>query len=201
MDKKQNTISTTHYVSLLAILLAFVILFQVFGSYIKIGATNFSFVLVPIVLGGVLLDAKAGLFLGFAFSTVVAVMGFAGADAFTNILLIDAPIGTLITIYLKGCLAGFIPALVYKALAGKNQTLALITSALLAPVINTGVFIICMLFLSDVLKAHFVADGTTVIYFLVIICAGINFLVELAINVVLAPALKRVVSAVKRVNR
>ena len=86
MDKKQ-TLSKTQYIALLGILLAFVILFQVFGSYIRIGATNFSFVLVPIVLGGALLGAKAGLFLGFAFSTVVAVMGFAGADGFTNILL------------------------------------------------------------------------------------------------------------------
>ena len=199
MDKKQ-TLSKTQYIALLGILLAFVILFQVFGSYIRIGATNFSFVLVPIVLGGVLLGAKAGLFLGFAFSTVVAVMGFAGADGFTNVLLNNAPVGTLLTIYLKGCFAGLIPALVYKAIAVKNKTVAIIISALLAPVINTGLFIICMLFLSDVLKANFVADGTTVIYFLVIVCAGVNFLVELAINVVLAPALKRVVDAVRKVK-
>ena len=48
----------------LAVLLALVIVLQLWGNNIKIGATGLSFVLVPIVLGGVLFGPSAGAFLG-----------------------------------------------------------------------------------------------------------------------------------------
>ena len=70
-NSKVSRLFSAKYVTTLAVLLALVVLFQVFGSYIKIGTTSFSFVLVPIVLGGVLLGVIAGAILGFAFSLVV----------------------------------------------------------------------------------------------------------------------------------
>ncbi len=195
--KERKPLFTSRYIVVLAVLLALVVLFQVFGSYIKIGATTFSFVLVPIVLGGIMLGVVAGAILGFAFSLIVMIMGFTGLDAFTNVLLANQVGGTIATIFIKGIAAGVIPALVYKLIAKKNQTVGVIVAAAIAPIINTGLFIICMLFMSDVLTANFVPDGTSVLYFLVIGCAGINFLVEFAINIVLAPTLNRVLKAVK----
>lgn len=197
MEKEQRQpLFTSRYIVILAVLVALVALFQVFGSYIKIGTTSFSFVLVPIVLGGVILGVTAGAILGFVFSAVVMIMGFTGLDPFTNVLLTQQVVGTIITIFLKGIMAGVIPALVYKLIARKNQTVGVIVASLLAPIINTGLFIICMLFMSDVLTANFVPSGQSVIYFLVIGCAGINFLVEFAINVVVSPALNRVLLAI-----
>ncbi len=192
---ENKKISRSHYVVILSVLIAFVLVFQLFGSYIKIGATTFSFVLVPIVLGGILLGVTAGAILGLVFAVVITVMGFTGVDAFTSILLNQALVGTLITIFLKGVLAGAVPALVYKLIAKRNDKVALFVASALAPLINTGVFIVCMLFMSDVLTANFVPDGSTVIYFLVIGCAGVNFLIEFAINVLLAPAIERVLRA------
>lgn len=188
----------TRYVTWLSVLIAFVILFQVFGSYIKIGATTLSFVLVPIVLGGMLLGVGAGAVLGFTFAVAVLIMGLTGADPFTNILLAQAPVGTVITVFLKGVLAGVLPAFAYKAIAKKNDVTATFVAAALAPIINTGVFIACMLVMSNVVQANFCTDGTSVIYFLVITCAGINFIVELLINLLLAPSVKRVAYAVAR---
>ena len=57
--KKQKYFSAKRITGL-AILLALVIVLQVFGSYFKIGATSLSFVLVPIVLAGILYGAIAG---------------------------------------------------------------------------------------------------------------------------------------------
>ena len=51
--------------------------------------------------------------------------------------------------------------------------------------------------MGNVLNDNFVANGETLIHFLIIGCAGINFLVELSINVVLAPALRVVLKAFK----
>ena len=195
----EKRFSKTQTIAWLGVLLAFVVFFQVFGSYIKIGTTSFSFVLVPIVLGGLLLGPIGGLFLGLAFSIVVTIMGLAGADGFTNILLANRPFGTLVTIFLKGILSGLIPALVFK-LFKKNKLVGTFVCSIIAPIINTGIFIVCMLFMSDVLVANFVADGTTVIYFLVIICAGVNFLVELALNIVLAPAIYRLTQAIRKIR-
>lgn len=188
---------TTKKITFLAILIAIVILFQVFGSYIKIGATNFSLVLVPIVLGGILLGELAGLILGFVFSLTVFLMGLVGADVFTNYLIMNAPIQTVILIFAKGCLAGYIPALAYKFISKKNSYLATFISSVLAPVINTGLFILlAALLLKNTLVAGDFTDADGIMYFLIIGCAGINFIVELIINIVLAPVVKRVAGIV-----
>jgi hypothetical protein len=41
------------------------------------------------------------------------------------------------------------------------------------------------------LESNFVQEGSTVFYFLIIGCAGLNFIIELLINVVFAPALNK----------
>ena len=67
-----------------------------------------------------------------------------------------------------------------------------------APVINTGLFILgALIMVRDTLTANFV-NGTSVIYFLIIGCAGVNFLIELALNLVVAPALVRVTRALEK---
>ena len=67
----------------LAVLLALVIVLQLWGNNIKIGATGLSFVLVPIVLGGVLFGPSAGAFLGLVFGFITLMYGVTGADPFT----------------------------------------------------------------------------------------------------------------------
>ncbi len=179
-------------VTVLAVLLALVLVLQIFGGYIKIGATPLSFVLVPIVLGGMLLGVGAGAFLGFAFGIIVVIQGLMGVDPFTMVLLQDHPFFTVLLCLGKGSAAGALSGLTYRFLAGKNKLCAVFAASIVAPVVNTGLFILGSLaFLQDTLKANFI-DGTTVMYFLIIGCAGINFLVELAINLICSPALHTV---------
>ncbi|MGN1062682.1 MAG: ECF transporter S component, partial [Candidatus Scatosoma sp.] len=70
----------------LAILLALVIVLQTALGSVKIGATSFSLVLIPIVLGGILYGAWAGAFLGFVFGLITLIYGITGADYFTMVL-------------------------------------------------------------------------------------------------------------------
>lgn len=192
--RKQRTLKMVQ----LAILLALVIVLQLFGSSIKVGATSFSLVLIPIALGGMLLGAKAGAFLGFVFGLITLIAGITGTDAFTQILFQDHPFLTSLTCLGKATAAGLVSGLLYRVVAKKNRYLAAFTAAAAAPIVNTGLFILCALLMSDTLSANFVADGTTVIYFLVIGCAGINFIVEFCVNLLVSPALHMVTDVVSK---
>ena len=195
--RKQRTLKMVQ----MAILLALVVVLQVFGNSIKVGATSFSLVLIPIALGGMLLGARAGALLGFVFGVITLTAGITGTDVFTQILFQDHPVLTSLTCLGKGTAAGFVAGPLYGAVAKKNRYVAAFIAAGAAPIVNTGIFILCGLLMSDTLSANFVADGSTVVYFLVIVCAGINFIVEFCVNLLVSPALHMVTDVVtKRVK-
>lgn len=201
MERKTSKQRTLQLVQL-AILLALVIVLQQFGSSIKVGPTSFSLVLIPIALGGMLLGPGAGAFLGLVFGIIVFLAGATGQDGFTQILFQDHPFLTPLTCLFKGAAAGFCSGLAYKVVSKKNTVVAGFLAAAVTPILNTGLFILGALLMSDTLSANFVADGTTVIYFLVIGCAGINFLVEFLVNLITAPGLNMVVNVVtKKIRR
>ncbi len=182
----------------IAVLLALVIVLQIFGGYFKIGATSLSFVLVPIVLGGILYGVWVGGILGFAFGVVVLLQGIIGVDGFTLILFQDHPVFTSLLCLVKGTAAGLLSGLCYHFIAKKNTYVGVFVAAAVAPIVNTGLFILGSLaFLQDTLQANFI-NGETVVYFLIIGCAGINFLVELAINLITAPAVHTVRRVIKK---
>ncbi len=198
---KRSRFFSAKNVTTLGVLLALVVVLQVFGSYFKIGATPLSFVLVPIILGGILCGAWGGAFLGFAFGVIVVVQGLTGVDGFTMILLEEHPIYTTLLCLVKGTAAGVVAGLLYRWISKKSVYGGVFAAAIAAPIVNTGLFILgALAFLQDSLRANFI-DGQTVVYFLIIVCAGINFLVELAINLVCVPALHSVIRVVKRGKR
>lgn len=192
MTKKQ--LFSARNIAYLGVLLALVIVMQFFGGSIKITpTTSLSFVLVPIVLGAILLGPWAGAFLGFVFGLITLLFGVTGADYFTNVLFVGSPVLTSLTCLVKGIAAGLVPGLVYRPIAKKSTLAAAVVASALAPVMNTGIFILGGLAMSGVISQNFVEEGSTVIYFLVVGCAGVNFLIEFAINLVLSPAIHRVV--------
>lgn len=197
MEEKQKFF-TSKNITFLGVLTALIIVLQVLGSNIVVfGTVRLSFVLVPIVLGAIMLGVRGGVFLGFVFGLITIIMGAVGADPFTYVLLNESPFLCVATCLVKAVCAGLISALTYKAVSVRNKTIALFVSAIVAPVVNTGLFILGALAMGNVLNDKFVANGETLIHFLIIGCAGINFLVELSINVVLAPALRVVLKAFK----
>ena len=197
MEEKQKFF-TSKNITFLGVLTALIIVLQVLGSNIVVfGTVRLSFVLVPIVLGAIMLGVRGGGFLGFVFGLITIIMGAVGADPFTYVLLNESPFLCVATCLVKAVCAGLISALTYKAVSVRNKTIALFVSAIVAPVVNTGLFILGALAMGDVLNDNFVANGESLIHFLIIGCAGINFLVELSINVVLAPALRVVLKAFK----
>lgn len=184
----------------LAILLAVVVVLQCFLGSIKIGATSFSVVLVPIVVGALILGPAAGAFLGFAFGLVVLIYGISGQDVFTNMLFQAHPVFTAIICLGKGAAAGWGAGMVYKLVEKASSFWASVAAAATAPILNTGLFILGGLTLvRGTLEANLAAFGAdSVVVFLVIGCAGVNFLVEFFVNMILSPAIYRIVTIVRR---
>jgi len=181
----------------LALLLALVILFQSIGAFIRIGPTSVSLVLVPIALGAMLLGPWAGLFLGLVFGVMTLIPGIMGTDPFTHTLWMDSPLFTALICLGKAGLCGLVSGLVYKLVSRKNEILAVFLAAAAAPIVNTGLFILGgLVMFYDSLSA--MAGGATVIYFLVIVCAGLNFVAEFAINMILSPAINRIINALSK---
>lgn len=195
--EKNARVRVLHLVQM-AILIALIIVMQSVGSTIKVGPTSFSLVLIPIALGGMLVGKGGGALLGLVFGVMTLMAGVTGQDFFTQILFQDHPLLTALICLGKGTAAGFGAGLIYELVSKKNKIAAGFLAAASAPILNTGVFILGALLVSDTLSANFVAEGTTVIYFLVIGCAGINFIVEFLVNLVVSPALNMVVNVVTK---
>lgn len=187
----------------LSILTAIVIVLQLTGTAIRIPilGTSVSLVLVPIVLGAIMLGPKAGAWLGLVFGAVVYFAGgVMGMDFFTNFLFVHNPVITFCICIFKSTLAGLASGLAYKALEAKGKTMAVVVAAILAPVINTGIFVLGCLTILDTISAVMAAIGSTgtVIYFIFIGCAGWNFIFELTLNLLLAGTIERIIRIVRK---
>ena len=186
-NKTRNQIET---LALMGLLTALVSVLAYFGGFIKIGGlASISLTLIPVVLGSAVCGPLAGAFLG----------GVAGAIFFTTAdaafwLGLSIP-GTIITVMVKGILSGLLAGLVYKALAEKNRYLAVIASAIVCPVVNTGIFLLgCLTFFMDAVKSMASAEGISVWAFLILFFVGLNFVFELLTNIIISPALLRILN-------
>lgn len=188
MKKTSSKSLNVRNLPLAGILTALVIILQLISTYIQpIPGVSITLVLVPIVIGASLLGPYVGVWLGFVFGLTVLLSG--GANMF---LAINVP-GTVIICLLKGALAGLAVSFVYRLLKSKNEYFAVICSAVVCPVVNTGIFMIgCRLFYWQTVQELAAANGfSSAALYLFIGFAGINFIIELAINCVLAPVILR----------
>ena len=181
----------------LALLTAIVVILQFLGAFIRFGPFSISLVLIPIVVGAALYGVLAGAWLGFVFGLVVLLSGDAAA------FLVISPIGTILVVLLKGALAGLCAGAVYKALSERNETVAVIVAAIVAPVVNTGIFLLgCLVFFLPTVTEWSQAMGfESVGKYMILGLVGGNFLFELLFNVILSPVIVRLVRLGKKENK
>ncbi len=192
----------------MAMLVALVLVLQMLGSFIKIGPLPMSFVLVPIVIGACLLGAKKGAVLGAVFGIITMVMGIAGVDAFSFLLWEANPVWFVLICLCKAIMAGLCSGLVYKALGklfgNKYVYLQTTLAAITAPIVNTGIFVVGMLLFffetMEGLPAMFpeaFGQYENAIQLVFLGLAGLNFVGEFIVNLVLSPAIVRIIDTVK----
>ena len=176
------------------LLTAIVVVLQAVAVAIRpTGIFNISLVLVPIVVGAALYGYKSGAWLGFVFSVVVL---FTDSAAF---MAVNVP-GTIITVLVKGTVAGLVAGLVYLALEKKNRYVAVIAAAIACPVANTGLFLIgCLLFFMDTINGWAAAAGfANAGSYMIMGLVGVNFLIEMVLNIILSSAILRIINISKK---
>ena len=179
-----------------ALLTALVVLLQFVSMAIRTGTFSITLSLVPIVIGAVLCGKGMGAWLGFVFGVTVLATGDAAPFMVVNAL------GTILTVLLKGTACGFVSGLVYELIAkafSKKQKAVL--SALICPVTNTGVFLLgCLAFFMDTLAVwgEGLGFGSNVGKYMIFGLVGTNFLIEMAVIIVFAPAIVRIIKVASK---
>lgn len=177
-----------------AILAAVVVVLTVICTFVRFGPFSITLALAPILIGGALYGSRSGAILGFTFGLVVLITGLFGWDGGTVMYLMSQNALALLLIVLgKGTAAGWLAALTYHAIAKKNEKVAVVISGIVCPVVNTGLFIVFMLiFFIDTLSS-WASGSTNLISYLILTLTGVNFLVELAVNMVLSAGITRLI--------
>lgn len=181
-----------------ALLMALVVVMQfVSGLIPPVGGFSISLVLIPVVLGSALYGPGVGALLGGTFGVIVFINCVTGADPGGAMVFQANPVLCFLVVMAKGMLAGLASGLVYRLLKCKNTYLAMLCAAIICPVINTGVFVVCMLtFFKDVLSAW--AGGGDLLAYILTGLVVANFLPEMIINVVFSPAGQRIAHVVQK---
>jgi uncharacterized membrane protein len=121
-------------------------------------------------------------------------------------LMTNNTAATAVICILKTAAAGWLSGMLYKAAGkiSKYRSLNVILSAIVCPIVNTGLFVLGMVvffgdaFLADAAFGALAASSSNILAFVITVLVGINFFVELAINLICAPALNRIIETLKK---
>ncbi len=181
----------------MGILSAIIIVLQVITTYFPTKPFPITLALIPIIIGSALFDEKAGAFLGGVFSVVVLVMCAIGADVGGAMVWNASPLLCILVCMVKGMCAGYVSGLLYRLISSKNSIIATVIAGLSAPVVNTGIFIIGLVLFFRPILAQW-SGGSDVLYYVLFGLLGINFLVEVGVNMLLCPVVIKILDAIRK---
>ena len=174
--------------------ITFVLQFWIAGILPKLpigGGTAINLALIPVVVGAILYGPVGGLMVGLFLGAVTLLPGQGAEGFYVNWYM------TILAIVLclaKAGLAGFLSGLAFKLLFKKNYYVAIYATAIVAPIVNTGIFLLLYGVLIYIMTGSaygptFAATATAV---------WIMFLVELSVNILFAPALATLTKTLTR---
>ncbi len=197
---KKEGFFTARNTAYLAVLFALVIVLQLFASAIPMFGVTLNFSLIPIVLAGIFFGAFGGGIMGFVSGCVTfitaAVMGGEPSTAF---LFQANPVVLTLVCIGKTTAAGIVGGLLYRLLGKKNTLAAAYVSSVAVPVLNTGIYLLGMVIMKDDVAAFLGTEAVAGVVFAAVFgLIWVNFLLEIVINVLFAPAVHRIVAVVER---
>lgn len=188
----------TRKLTTLAIFTALIVVLQLVSAlltrFVPALPVSITLTLVPIVVGAALYGVSAGAYLGGVFGLVVLLFCVTALDAGGAMLWNAHPLMCALVCLVKGIAAGAAAAAVYRTISSKNMTAGAVCAGIAAPVTNTALFIIAVfLFFRETLTLW--AGGKDLVTYALVGLTGVNFLLELAVNLVLAPIIVRIINA------
>lgn len=171
-------------IAITSIFIAIIVILQIIATYINFGGFPITLTLIPIIIAGAIYGPSMGALMGFVFGVIVDIMVITGADPSGAIMLAAHPIITVVTCLIKGTLAGLFGAIAYKLI--KNNKVGIVASAIITPITNTAILYISLILFFETSFAAMVAAFMS-----------INFIIELLINILIAPGLLILINRIK----
>ena len=197
MNKKQGN---TQKLAVLAVLTAIVIILQA-AVVIPLGPFTVTLTMLPIIIGAIMYGPLGGAVLGTVFGVVVSIQVLTGAaGAFSTAMLEYQPAATILICLLKGIAAGLAAGAFFRLFRKASFYLGVVMAAVIAPVVNTGIFSVgCLTIFRSLIQDALGTGSNLLLVFLTTFIGliGLNFLVEFGINVALTPVVMRIFRAVK----
>lgn len=193
----------------IGVLLALVVILQLISNYISFGPVNITLALIPLTMGAILYGPITGMVLGMAMGAIILVAPSTQTFLSFNIWY------TILLCLIKTGIAGLVSGLVFNCFLGFSKErhfvvnenverkkavtineyrkkvafpIAIIVSALLAPILNTGIFIFGCTFMFTGLYSASGSFGEAFSSAIAVITTA-NFLVEFLVSAILSPAL------------
>lgn len=187
-------------VALLGILIALVIVLQLFASAIPMFGVTLNFSLIPIAFAGIMLGWIGGAIVGFSCGVVVFItMAVIGQEPSTAYLFQASPVILTIMCIGKTTVAGIVSGLLYKIISRKNVHVAVCLSALIIPIVNTAIYLIGIILMKEhaALFMGLTNSSASVVFSVVFGLIWLNFVLEMIINVIFTPLIYRVIRVLK----
>jgi len=180
---------STKTMVLMAMLTALVVILTYAGSFIRLSPmVTVSLTLIPIVLGAVLCGMWGGSWLGLVNAVVILASGQAAFFFGISVW------GTVVVVLAKGVLCGLGAALIYRLINKWNRYVAVVTAAVVCPIVNTGIYLIgCLTVFFPAVEAMIGGATPSLLSVLVYSMGLVNFPFELLFNIVLCPVIYRLI--------
>ena len=169
--------------------IAFVLQFWISGVIPKLpigGGTAINLALIPVVVGAILYGPEGGLSVGIFLGAVTLLPGQGAEGFYVNWYM---TILAIVLCLLKTGLAGFVSGWLFRLFSKKNFIVGIFAASMIAPIVNSGTFLL----LYGILIFIMTGEAYGVTFVATAAAIWIAFLVELALNIILAPTIASVV--------
>ena len=180
----------------LALFTAIIVVLQVIATFVRFGPFSITLALTPIVVGTALYGISAGAYLGGVFGTIVLIACILGWDIGGAILWNAQPFFTVLICLGKGMFAGLAAGCAYRLFEKKHMLWGSVAAAIISPIVNTGLFLLALYFLFyDILVSWATAFGADITTYILTGLVGLNFILELCVNLILSAVVVRIIKA------
>ena len=191
---KRKPFFSARNIAYLAVLVALLIVLQLFASAIPMFGVTLNFSLIPIVLAGIFFGmwggGLLGLISGLLTFLVTAVMGREPSSAF---FFQASPVLLTLTCIGKTTIAGLAAGFLYRVIAKKSALAASYVAAVVVALLNTGLYLLGIVFMKDAASQYLGTEATAgAVFIAVFALVWLNFVLETVINVLFAPAICRI---------
>ncbi len=174
-------------ITFFAILTALVFTLQAISPMVKPFGLALALGIIPVIVGAAMYGPLCGMWLGLAFSGATFITDWASVAAFFD----QRPVIAIFLVIFKIVAAGAISGVAYKLLAKENEIFAAMVASIIAPIVNTGIF---LTFAGLLFRETIGVFGAFVAMILP------NVIAEFLMCPLLAPALIRVAVAFRRLK-